>query len=204
MIVRLNEDNRLELSEKAMMVRDFRGLYKYYTDKLNDEERAMAAFGILYYMYFFDSQFLLDYPDDMDARLAAVKQFVYKGDKINTDTKVFRKAAETYCGMMDQEQSEAYVIMKGNFNKLKQYAKAMVLVQEDSPTEGEAREDVAPISQGIRVTFKEFTSVNASLPDQEKALNDFKSRLLQHFKSEIDIYGGGEMGAYERPRAARN
>jgi len=39
--------------------------------------------------------------------------------------------------------------------------------------------------------------VNSSLPQQEEDLRKFKEKLQKHFKSEVDVYGGGETGAYE-------
>lgn len=192
MIVVLNEDNRLELTDKAMMVKDFRELYNYYAGKLDNHNRAMAAFGVLYYMYYFDSHFLLDYPDESD-RLKAVKAFVYLGGDISS-TKVFKKACITYQDLMDQEQSANYVVMKRNVRKLREFAQAMVLIKEDEPADGEDRESV---STTVKVRLKEFLETNSALPKQEEELRKFKERLQKHFNSQVDIYGGGTIGAYE-------
>lgn len=208
MIITLNQDNKLELTDKAFIIRAFRELYRYYAEKLNSEDRAMAAFSIMYYMHFFDSRFLLEHPKDLKVRLAEVKAFVYMGDKVNTETKLFKAAEELYKTLMDEEQSSIYLVMKNNVKKMKDYAEAMVLVKENSAeaTEEEIATDSLPLTttNKIKVTFKEFREVNASLPEQEEILRKFKDKLLQHFKGNIDIYGGGDIGAYEKSRVNRN
>ena len=197
MIVTLNIDNKLELTDKAMQILDFRELYNYYAVKLNNEERAMAAFGVLYYMYYFDSRFLDLHEDETD-RLKAVKEFVYKGSEI-TKIKVFAKAAETYKKLMDEEQTMNYVVMKANVKKLRDFAKAMVLMKDEEQQTQEEKENDVPAkkSTGIKVRLKEFLETNSALPKQEEDLTKFKERLLKHFDSQVDIFGGGSTGAYE-------
>lgn len=196
MIIRLNENNVLELTEKAFFIQDFRALYNYYTQKLKNEDRAMAAFSVIYYMYYFDSRFLLLYEDE-EERLKEVKKFVYKGDEI-TDIKVFRTASETYKSLMDEDQSALYVVMKKNVYKLKDFAENMSLVKVDNTAteEGDAPDTLVDI-KGVYVTYKDFAAINSSLPQQEDALRKFKEKLQRHFKSEVDVYGGGDLGAYE-------
>lgn len=194
MIVILNENNVLELTEKAMLIKSFRDLYNYYTVKLKDEERAMAAFGVLYYMYYFDSQYLIDYPDE-EERLKAVKKFVYKGDQIN-QTKIYKEAVETYKGLMDEDQTSFYTVMKANTFKIKEYAEDMVLTTGANTGESENNDTDIPV-KGVKVSFTEFIKVNSTLPEQEELLRKFREKLQRNFKSEIDIYGGGDIGEYE-------
>jgi len=198
MVVRLNEDNRLELTEKAFLVKPFRDMYNYYVGKLDNDDRAMAAFGVLYYMHYFDSPFLLNYPDE-DERFKEVKKYVYRGEEI-TRIKVFAKAEEAYKEMMDQEQTALYVVMKENVNKLKDFAKRMVLVKPE--VEIEEDEEGNPIiressNNAIYVKLSDFMTTNSALPKQEEELRHFRERLQQHFKQEMDVYGGGDIGAYE-------
>lgn len=196
MIVFLNENNKLELTEKAMMIKDFRDLYYYYAVKLKNEDRAMAAFATLYFMHHFDSQFLVDYPNDLEQRFKAVQKFVYKGDEI-TKIKVYVQAEKTYLSLIDKEQTVLYVVMKRNVQKLKEYAENMVLIKSAGGSKEEIAEDVIKETLEVKVNWKEFNDINSSLPDQEEKLRKFKERLMEHFKSEVDIYGGGDTGAYE-------
>lgn len=193
MIVRLNENNTLELTEKAMFIKDFRDMYNYYSRKLNNEDRAMAAFAMMYYMYYFDSRFIIEYKDEKE-RFKAIKEFVYKGNEI-TEIKIFQKASETYQKLMDEEQTDLYVVMKANTYKLKEYAKNMVLIKPSHT--GEEVQDAISDAKEIYVSFSEFSKINLSLPEQEEGLRKFKERLQKHFKSEVDVYGGGDIGAYE-------
>jgi len=195
MIIRLNENNALELTEKAFIIKDFRDLYNYYTAKLNNEERAMAAFAVIYYMHYFDSRFLLEFKD-LKERFKQVKAFVYKGDEINR-IKIFDKAEKTYIKLMDEEQTGLYVVMKANVTKLKEYAADMTLIKVTTPNaEGDSEDTITEV-QGNYVSYKDFTAINSSLPQQEEDLRKFKDRLQKHFVSEVDVYGGGSLGVYE-------
>jgi len=192
MLLRLDENNQLVITEKAYFVREFRELYDYYYKTLSNPERGQAAFGVLYYMFNFDSDFLFEYEDEAE-RLKAVKAFVYKGEEV-TNIKVFKRAVERYKSLMDASQTKAYVVMKQNFIKLRDYASRIVL----SPV----REDVSdpdydPLTAPIQVDYKEFSAVNTLLPKQEEELRKFKETLQKHMVNEIDVYGGGDLGAYE-------
>lgn len=196
MIVILNENNILELTEKAFFIKDFRDMHNYYSGKLKNNDRAMAAFAVMYYMYYFDSRFLLEFEDEKE-RMTHVREFVYKGNEV-TDIKVFRTACETYKELMNEEQTSLYVVMKKNVTKLKDFAKDMTLVKVNNTNteEGKADDTITDI-KGTYVTYKDFLAINSSLPQQEEDLRKFKEKLQRHFKSEVDVYGGGAIGAYE-------
>ena len=198
MIVRLNDENKLELTEKAFIVRPFREMYNYYVGKLDNDDRAMAAFGVLYYMYYFDSQFLIKYPDE-EERFKEVKKYVYRGEEISR-IKVFEKAEEAYKELMDQEQTALYLVMKKNVDKLKDFAERMVLVKPQVKLEEDEDGNLVPKEDEeghILVKLTDFMTTNSSLPKQEEELRAFRERLQQHFKNKMDVYGGGDLGAYE-------
>lgn len=196
MIIRLNENNVLELTEKAFFIKDFRDMYNYYAGKLKNDDRAMAAFSVMYYMYYFDSRFLIEFEDE-EERFKEVRKFVFKGDEIDT-IKIYTAACETYKALMDEDQTSLYTVMKKNVYKLKDFASRMTLFKKaETPTEeGEVPDTVVETSD-VYVTYKDFVAINSSLPSQEDDLRKFKEKLQKHFKSEIDVYGGGVIGAYE-------
>lgn len=194
MIVVLDENNKLILTEKALFIKDFRDLYNYYNKSLGGHDKAMAAFGIMYYMFFFDSPYLLDYPDE-EERFKEVQKFVYKGEEISK-IKLLEKAFETYKNLMDLEQVSLYLVMRNNVTKVKVYAENMVLGKKNTGGK-KGEEDQIRDTTDIPVTFGEFQKVNSSLPNLEEELRLFKDRLMKFMKSSIDIYGGGEQGAYE-------
>ncbi len=192
MLLQFDENNSLNITEKAFHIKEFRELYKYYYEQLKRPERGEAAFGILYWMYHFDSDFIFKYPDEAE-RLKHVKAFVYKGNEV-TDTKVFRAAKERYKSLMAEDQTNAYIVMKKNFIKLREYASRITLapVMEDT-----SNPDYNPAEAPILVDYKEFSAVNSLLPKQEEELRKYKEALLKHMSNAMDIYGGGTLGAYE-------
>jgi hypothetical protein len=194
MILVLTDENKVEITNKALEIKDFKVLWKYYNERQEGHDKAVAAFSILYWMYFFDSHFLQDY-EDVDERYKAVQQFVYMGEEIDK-IGIMEKAMGTYQELMDREQVAMYVVMKNNIDKIKDYAKHMVLGKPSRGKKADPKDTVPDTLENV-VTFAEFQSVNNSLPEHEERLRKFKERLLLHMKSEVDIYGGGEKGAYE-------
>jgi hypothetical protein len=194
MIIVLDENNTLQLTEKAFMIGDFRELY----DSYKDQELAMAAFSIMYYMYHFGSHFLYDYFDEKE-RFKEVQKFVYRGTEI-TYSKI-KIAMDTYRDLYDKESVSTYLIMKRNVDKLKIYASKMELiipVTETEDEEGNVRTEKKLDPEMVYVDYKEFVAINSMLPKQQQDLELFENRLIESVKNQIDIYGGGDLGAYER------
>lgn len=195
MLLYLDDSNNIRLTDKALSIRVFRSLYDYYTIKLNSEERAIAAFGVLYFMYYFDSKFLLEYEDE-ELRLQHVREYVHLGSEIN-DTKVFKEARDLYKELSNTVQVQTYLTMKKNISKLILYAQSMIL-HRPSVNADIMEGDEEPIQDDtVLVDHKEFSAVNSSLPKQQEDLKKYKTTLILDMQEQIDVYGGGELGAYE-------
>lgn len=177
------------------MIADFRELY----DSYKDPEVGMAAFSIMYYMYHFKSHFLEDFPDEKE-RFKEVQKFVFKGTEVVWAR--IKIALETYKSLYDKEAVSTYLIMKANVEKLKEYAKRMTLVRVAEPSpdmqeNGAVVHSVVDPDGPIYVDFKEFIAVNSVLPKQQEELDKYESRIIESVKNQIDVYGGGMLGAYE-------
>lgn len=179
------------------MIADFRELY----DSYKDPEVGMAAFSIMYYMYHFKSHFLEDFPDEKE-RFREVQKFVFKGTEVVWAR--IKIALETYKSLYDKEAVSTYLIMKNNVEKLKQYAKRMTLVPVEEPSDvpdiqedGTVKPKITDPNGPIYVDFKEFIAVNSVLPKQQEELDKYESRIIESVKNQIDVYGGGMLGAYE-------
>ncbi len=196
MILVLDENNELQLTEKAQMIDIFANLYSSYG---TDTELAMSAFSVMYFMYNFDSDYLRRYSDERK-RLVAVRKFVRRGSDIKI-TWILRKAMDLYKEIYTEDSGSMYLIMYENVQKLKHYASIMVLI---SPLIGmkadtdEEKENL-PVSgvDYILVESKEFVTINSMLPQQQRELDAFEIKLMQIIKNKIDIFGGGKLGAYE-------
>jgi len=192
MLIRLDENHKIIITEKAYFVKEFRDLYNYYYTKLKKPDRGIAAFGIMYFMYNFDSDFLADYEDE-DERFEHVRKFVYFGEEV-TRIKLFEAAVSRYKSLVENSQTYAYVVMKNNFKKLREYAKRITLVDPRADT---SDPDYDPNTVDLFVDYKEFAAINTLLPKQEEELRRFKETLQKHITNEMDLYGGGSLGAYE-------
>jgi hypothetical protein len=188
MIVHLDENNTLQLTDKAYMIDTFRLLY----DSMQDKELALAYFAFMYYMYNFDSKFLRDIEEEQK-RMGEVKKFIFRGADIKV-SRIVRRAMDTYKEIFEDESVSMYLVMRKNVGKLKEYAGKMVLF--DPNITGDTT-ILLPGMDYVLVDTKEFTSVNSLLPKQQEELDKFEAHLLQAVKNKIDIYGGGSLGAYE-------
>ena len=95
---------------------------------------------------------------------------------------------------MFEDQTYAYITMKKNFKKLREYANRISLV---APREDVTDPKYDPNTAMLHVDYKEFAAINTLLPKQEEELRKFKETLQKNMVNEIDVYGGGSLGAYE-------
>ena len=185
MIIYLDENSVLQLTAKAMMINAFRKIY----DSSADKDLVMSHFAVLHYMYYFESKFLREYEDE-EKRLREVKKFVNRGNEVKVSREM-RRALDLTKKIYSEDLCDMYVIMRNNVDKLKDYAQKMSL----SPLDNDGQE--LEIGKFVLVDSKEFMSVNNMLPKQQEELSKFEVRLQEAAKNNIDIYGGGELGAYE-------
>jgi hypothetical protein len=191
MIVHLDENNKLKLTEKAMMI----GIFKKVYESEKDPELAIAPFSIMYFMYNFDSKFLHEIPNE-DKRLREVKKFVDRGTDVAT-TRTIRKAMDVYKELYASESTSSYLVIRENVGKLKDYASKMELMDPNILQDKE-EDDLLQLGKDyILVDSKEFTSVNTMVIKQQEELDKFEVKLIESAKEKIDIYGGGSLGAYE-------
>ena len=185
MILILDENGKVQLTEKAMMIKVFEELYNNFIDK----ELAIKHFAYLYFMYSFDSEFLSRYPSKTK-RAKAVRAYISGGSRIRASPRL-KAASDTYIKMQNDGAVGVYLALKVNIDKLKNYAERMILVPpiKDVPADLE--------NTPILVTSKEFSEVNLLLPKLQESLNKYKSDIHDLLKSKIAIYGGGARGAYE-------
>lgn len=189
MILVLDENGTLQLTEKAYMISAFRIFY----DSFEDKDLAMAYFSFMYYMYGFDSFYLRHFTEEQK-RIAEVKKFVHRGSEIKVSRPV-RKVMDVYKELFTEEASAMYLVMRENLEKLKKYAAKMVLF--DPNIDDEAQGILLAGKDYVLVESKEFAQVNSLLPKQQEELDKFEVHLLQSVKNKIDVYGGGSLGAYE-------
>lgn len=191
MITFLDENNKLQLTEKALMIDAFAKVYRKFPDK----ELAMAHFSVMYFMYNFDSIFLRDYEVEKE-RIAAVKKFIDRGSEVAID-RTMRKALDVYREIYFDDTTSMYLVMRRNVDKLKDYADKMVLISPLATIDPDSEFVPLPGIDFILVESKEFTTINSILPKQQEELVKFETRLVSNTKTKIDIYGGGTKGAYE-------
>tara|TARA_R110000851_G_scaffold87648_1_gene191076 strand:+ start:28856 stop:29437 length:582 start_codon:yes stop_codon:yes gene_type:complete len=191
MILFLNEDGELQLTEKALMIKGFSRLRDYAREQYN-VGMVTTIFSVLHLMYDYDSSYLYDHPDEVE-RLKAVRAAV-EGGKDFKMTRTVKEGMELYKTLYEKEQVSSYMVLKRNFFRLKNYADSMsltpVLLDEDTLT-GKPKE--------VFVDHKEFKDVNALIPKFQKDLEEFEKKLASFTKNKIDVYGGGDLGEYERP-----
>jgi len=185
MIITLDENNEIILTEQAMMIEKFRKLYERTAPDM-----VPSVFGVIYFMYSFDSKFrrLID---DKKERYKAVKNFIYKGNDIKID-RYFREASELFEEIYSESSMDAYFVLLENLNKLKEYARAMVLRYPP-----EILGDKEAMQEYNVVDYKEFSSINEQIPKTEQLLKDFELRLKDEILANISVYGGGDVGFYE-------
>ena len=179
MIITLDEHENVILTEQAMLIDVFYKLYESTTPSM-----VPAVFGVIYWMYSFDSKERRDIEDERD-RIRAVKKKVPNGSSVSI-TREMRRAMDMFRDLYDEDKLSLYFTMHNNVMKLKSYADNMVLVK---PEEGD--------TESVLVEYKEFTTINELLPKQEKLLADFEETLKGHAAQQLSIYGGGRLGAYE-------
>jgi hypothetical protein len=191
MIVVLDENGVLQLTDKAMMISAFRVFY----DSFEDSDLAMSYFSFMYYMYAFDSAYLRNIEDE-SKRIGEVKKFVHRGSELKVSREV-RKVMNVYKEIFIEESVSMYLVMRTNVEKLKKYANKMCLFDPNAGAEEGDSTILVPGLDYVLVDSKEFTTVNSMLPKQQEELDKFEVHLLQTVKNKIDIYGGGSLGAYE-------
>jgi hypothetical protein len=191
MILRVTEDGTLELTEMALMV----DVFAEYREKVPEDE-SIALFSVCHYMYHFDSH-LLDIEDHSE-RLREARKFVHNGNLVKL-TRTTHKVMAVYKELYELDMTSAYITMKNNFTKLRKYAEAIEFVPEVINVPEEDRVEGGPdkITKGTQVDYKEFQAVNSMIPKFQKELSEFKTRLMDEVKANIEAYGGGQLGAYE-------
>lgn len=190
MILRVTDEGTLELTELALIVDEFASYWE------KDSTAALALFSVCHFMYHFDSHFT-DIEDEK-LRLKEVRSFVKNGKEV-TLTRTTHKIMAIYKELYSLELSSAYLTMKKNFKKLEDYAEQMQLAPEILEVSEEEKKEGFPdkMYTGIKVDYKEFAAVNSLIPKQQKELSEFRSRLSNEVKANIEAYGGGNLGAYE-------
>lgn len=183
MLLTLDESNNVIVTEKFLLIKDFRKLHDKFT---KDLDLQTAHFGVMYYMYHFDSRFVWLYRDDKVKRLAEVRKFLHRGKDVKISPDML-KAMRLYELLYNEESVSMYVTMRDNIIKLRTYMKNAVL---SLPPEDE-------VSDEILVDSKELIMLTKEIPDQWKRLDKFEKDLLEYTKANLDIYGGGSVGVYE-------
>lgn len=188
MLLRLDEHNNVVVTEKFLMVEI---LHKLHAKHKRTPEIAAAHFATLYYMYHFDSRFLWLHRDDEVKRLSEVRKFITNG-KLVKICNTMQRAMKMYKTLYNEESVSLYLVMRDNLGKMKDYMGAAQLM---APTNVDP--DAAEAANLLIIDSKEMREMNKAIPDQWKLLDGFEKELLEHTKSAIDIYGGGNLGAYE-------
>lgn len=189
MLLYLDDHNEVQLTEKILLIKDLKALYNKHK---KNHEVAMAHFATMYYMYHFDSRFLWLYRNDEVTRLREVRKFVANGKDVKI-CNTMQRAMKTYKQLYGEESVSIYLTMKDGFEKYKKYLDRAVLV---APNPAEI-EHLPPEEQPFLIEAKELMALNKAIPEQWKMLDKFKRELEEFAKAEVDIYGGGELGAYE-------
>ena len=184
MILTLDESNNVIVTEKFLLIKDFRKIYDKFR---KDPDLQVAHFGVMYYMYHFDSRFVWKYRDDEVKRLLEVRRFLHRGKDVKMAPDMV-KAMKLYSQLYNEESVSMYVTMRDSIVKLRSYMQAAVLVlpKEENPDD-----------PSVLVDSKELVMLNKEIPDQWKRLDKFEKDLLEYAKANLDIYGGGSVGVYE-------
>lgn len=194
MILHLDENSKVQLTEEAFLIMALRKLY----ETIGDHDLAISHFGVLFYMYHYDSTYVREIEDE-SKRLAEVKKFVHRGNEVKV-TRTMRKAMDVYKEIYVDDAAGTYLIMRRNATKLREYADKMVLFTPPIFTDNvlEAEEGVPVVGQDFfLVDSKEFATVTNLLGKQQEEIDKFEVHLRESAKSKIAVYGGGSLGAYE-------
>jgi len=182
MLLTLDESNNVVVTEKFLLIKDLRDLYEKHK---KNPDILNVHFGILYYMYHFDSRFLWEFRDDEVKRYNAIKAFLYKG-RASLKCDVMRRAMRTYKQLYNEESVSLYLTMRDNLAKLKDYMAKTTLIKPDKSDK-----------ESILIDSKEMIMLNKGIPDQWTLLDKFEKDLKEYTKANLDIYGGGSVGVYE-------
>lgn len=185
MLLTLDEENNVVITEKFLVIKDLRKLADKYK---NNEDAKIAHFTCLFYMYHFDSHILWENRDDESARLVAVRKFIHNGNLVKICNTMLR-AMKTYKTLYNKEAVSMYLTMRDSIKKLLDYTQQGILVLPKDLKEDDPRP--------ILMEAKELLLLNKSIPDQWKLLDTFERELQEYTKSQVDIYGGGDLNAYE-------
>ena len=183
MILTLDENGEIQLTEKAMLIKTFDKLFNS-----TKPEMIPAVFGVIYWMFSYDSKFRREIKERKD-RLRAVKNFVPRGTDVSI-TREVKAAMDVFEDLYSDESMDVYFVMFDNLAKLKEYARGMELRMPADVSE----EDAVLINI---VDYKEFAAVTAQLPIAEALLATFETRLRDEALAKVDVYGGGSVGMYE-------
>jgi len=186
MLLSINEENQVIITEKFLLISDFRKYYDRYYDK-KDPDLVVAYFSMLYYMYHFDSKFLWEYENDESKRLAEVKKYIYRGKDVKITPDV-RRIMELYKSFYNKEMVSSYITMRKSLAKLRLFADNAVLVMPP---------DADPDNPPILIESKELMAINKEIPELWKRLDKFEKDLLNYTKSSVDIYGSKSLNVYE-------
>ena len=186
MLLTLDEHNEVIVTEKFLLVKDLRKLADKYK---KTPDTKVAHFACLFYMYHFDSHLLWEYRDDEVKRLAEVRKFIHNGNLVKI-CNTMQRAMKTYKTLYNMESVSLYLSMRDNMKKLKEYMSQAVLVV---PVDYDKDNDPVPLV----IESKELILLNKTIPEQWKILDTFERELQEYTKSKVDVYGGGELGAYE-------
>jgi hypothetical protein len=188
-IVTLDENNEIVLTPHAMAINEFRKLYEHIPIDL-----LPSAFGIIYYMYSYDSRFRRTISDHKE-RLREVKKFVHKGNDVPI-SRYMKEAMQVFKSLYDETSMSAYFVLFDNLQKLKEYARSMLLrLPPEWSADAETYKD--EIASAILVDYKEFASINEQIPKTETLLKEFELKLKDEVLANIAAYGGGDIGYYE-------
>ena len=185
MLLTLDEENNVTVTEKFLIISDFRKYYDRYYDK-KDPDLVIAYFSMLYYMYHFDSRFLWLHKDE-SKRLYDVRKFIHRGKDVKVSPDV-RRIMELYKSLYNEEQVSSYVTMRKSLTKIRSFAEKAVLVmpKDDDPDE-----------PSILIDSKELVMINKEIPELWKRLDTFEKDLMKYTKSAVDIYGSKNLNVYE-------
>lgn len=186
MLLTLDDNNNVVPTEQFLVIGALRKLYDKYNE---DHELAIAYLSCLFYMYHFDSHLLWENRDDEVARLVAVRKFIHRGKDVKI-CKVMGSAMKVYKSLYNKESVSMYLTMRDNIKKLREYMDVGVLIVPEDYVAGEGP---APVV----IDSKELVLLNKNIPEQWKILDTFERDLQAYTKSKVDIYGGGQLGAYE-------
>jgi hypothetical protein len=188
-IVTLDENNEIVLTPHALAIAEFRKLYER-----TPADQLPSAFGIIYYMYSYDSKFRRTISDHRE-RLREVKKFVHKGNDIAI-SRYMKEAMQVFESLYDETSMSAYFVLFDNLQKLKEYARSMLLrLPVDWTKDADLYKD--EIDSAILVDYKEFSSINEQIPKTEALLKEFELKLKDEVLANIAAFGGGDIGYYE-------